>query len=321
MCAATAPAAGQSFWLTPSPGSLDYLELASREWLVRLTEDVAVIQFYMQNLMSRRLDIVGPNTVQAFAARGTFHHLRRLGFRVAMEAGVVKPYWCDDLNARGAIDASADAIRNVHQAQGRVDYVSMDEPFINGIDRCTMLAAQVADRTASYMKGLRQAFPGLKVGLTEAYPRFDAERLATFEALLRHRGAELDFYHLDLHLSEALRTKSMADVEQDVRVLCDHLQARGIAFGLIIWGEDGRSDFLYAEDAMKLVRLTRTLFQTARRPPAHIPLQSWTATPEGLVIVPRNLTPDDEATHLNLLRRTRRCVLTGSGCEDAGGLR
>jgi hypothetical protein len=314
-CSPTAPAAAQAFWLTPAPGSIDYLDLASREWLVRLTGDVAVIQFYMQNLMSRRIESVGPNTVQAFVSRGTFHHLRRLGFRIAMEAGVVKPYWCGDLNAREAIDASAGAIRNVHQAQGRVDYVSMDEPFINGIDRCTMLEAQVADRTASYIKGLRQAFQGLRVGMTEAYPRFDVERLATFEALLRHRGARLDFYHLDLHLSEALRTRSMAQIEQDVRMLCDHLQARGIPFGLIIWGEDGRSDFLYADAAMKLVRLTRALFHGARRPPAHVPLQSWTATPEGRVMVPRNLPPEEEATHLNLLRRARGCVLNGAGCD------
>ena len=312
---ASSPAGAQSFWLTPAPGSVDYLELASREWLVRIADDVAVIQFYLQHLISRRIDSVGPNTLRAFVARDTFRHMRRIGIATAMEAGVVKSYWCADHTAREAVAASAEAIRNVQQAQGRVDYISIDEPFVGGIDRCTLLEAQVADRTASYIREIRRTFPGIRIGMTEAYPRFGIEQHARFEALLRERGATLDFYHLDLHLSAALRDKPWADVEQDVRAFCNHVQAKGGAFGLIVWGEDGRSDFLYAAEAMKLVRLTRSLFRAARRPPRHVPLQSWTATPEGLVAVPRNLRPEDEATHLNLLGRARRCVISGEDCD------
>ena len=316
-CVCPAPAAAQSFWLTPAPGSLDYRELATREWLARIAPDVDVVQFYVQHLLPHRSETVGPNTLQAFLARGTFHHLRRLGVLTAMEAGVVKAYWCDDIEARGAVALSAQAMRNVQEAGGRVDFISIDEPFVAGMQHCTMLESQVADRVASFVKAIRRLAPGVRVGMTEAYPAFDVERHALFEALLRQRGAPLDFYHLDLHLSSALRAKPAAAVEQEVRVLGNHLQARGVPFGLIIWGEDGRSDFLYAEDAMRLVRLTRSLFLTARRPPAHVPLQSWTATPEGLVMVPRNLPPDGEATHLQLLRRARGCVLTGTGCGSA----
>lgn len=315
-CAGAAPAAAQSFWLTPSPGSIDYLDLATREWLARIAPDVRVLQFYVQHLISHRSDNVGPNTLQAFVARGTFHNMRRLGIEMAMEAGVVKSYWCGDLLARDATALSAEAIRNVQRAQGKVDYISMDEPFVGGMQRCAMFESQVADRAATYMKAIRRTFPGTRIGMTEAYPAFGVEQHALFETLLRQRGAPLDYYHLDLHLSAALQTKPAAGVEQDVRVLSNHFQGKGVPFGVIIWGEDGKSDFLYAEEAMKLVRLTRNVVLTARRPPAHVPLQSWTATPEGLVMVPRNLPPDEEATHLNLLRRARECVTAGINCES-----
>jgi hypothetical protein len=308
----------QSVWLTPSPGSLDYLDLASPEGLAAIAQDVRVLQFYVQHLLMYRFEDVGPNTYRAFVARDTFRNLRRFGLQMGMEAGVVKSYWCSDVGARSAIALSSEAIRNVLQAHGMVNYISIDEPFIGGMHHCGMFDWQVAERVASYTREIRRMFPTVRIGLTEAYPSFDWEQHGAFERLLRERQAALDFYHLDLHLSMALKKKSAAAVEQDVRLLAEYLERKGVPFGLIIWGEDGRSDSLYVQEAMKLVRLTRDIAVKLRRLPRHLPLQSWTATPEGLVIVPRNLPPGDDATHLNLVRRARTCIALGRECQEAG---
>jgi hypothetical protein len=315
-CACGTPARAQSYWLTPSPGSLDYLDLTGPEWLARIDGEIRVIQFYLQHLLPHRFEIVGPNTYAAFVARDAFRHINGRGIAIAMEAGVVKSFWCDDVDARAAFATSSEAIRNVQAAGARVDYVSMDEPFVAGVQSCRMLDARVADRTVSYMKAMRRAFPSTQIGLTEAYPLFGVDDHARFDMLLRERGGPLDFYHLDVHLSVALEQKRLADIERDVGRLGAYLENKGVPFGLIIWGADGRSDFLYTEEAMKLVRLTRNAFRGGGRLPSHVPLQSWTPTPEGLLIVPRNLRPEDEGTHLNLLRRTKACLESGEGCAE-----
>jgi len=313
-CGLSAPANAQSYWLTPSPGSLDYLDLTGPEWLAKIEGQVRVIQFYLQHLLPYKFPMVGPNTYRAFVARDSFRLMNHHGIALAMEAGVVKPFWCEDIDARAAIAASDEALRNVQGAGGRIDFISMDEPFVSGIRSCRMVEARVADRTAVYMKTLRRWYPSLQIGMTEAYPAFELADHARFELLLRERSAPLDFYHLDVHLSAALEKKALADVERDVTMLSSYLEGKGIRFGLIIWGEDGRSDFLYAEEAMKLVRITRNAILATGRMPSHVPLQSWTSTPQGLLIVPRNLPPDEDGTHLNLLRRTKTCLQTGEDC-------
>ena len=136
--------------------------------------------------------IVGPNTYDALARAGVFRLVNRWGKKIAIESWAVKDFYCTP-DATGMNLAIADTVRAVNAvktAGGGVAYLAMDEPFVSGRARtCNGPALEpTADRVATYVNGVKGAFPDIQIGLIEAYPFSSADAIERIVGLLKARG-------------------------------------------------------------------------------------------------------------------------------------
>jgi hypothetical protein len=179
----------------------------------------------------------------------------------------------------------------------------MDEPFLSGLSaRCGGPSlVPTADRLAVYMKGVARVAPAARIGLIEAYPSFNVEQFTEMIRLMRERGIAPAFLHADVDL-RAMRPGRDA-FSRDMPRLADLAAGSGLAFGIIIWGENGNADALFAADAMKLEQAVETAFSTPDALPAHLIVQSWAESSSGLRITPTNLPETRPDTHTELLLR------------------
>lgn len=302
-----APAAPDRVWFAPAPGSVDYIRLfqAAGEWRSAL-HVVDVFKFYQQHTEATPNPIVGPNTFEALRRAGAFRTLTRTwGKKIAIEVGAVKEFYCtpDSRGMQEAIDATAASVKAVMGAGGVVSYLAMDEPFLSGRSvRCGGPSlTPTADRLAVYMKATRRAFPWIRVGLIEAYPSFSPEQFADMLGLMHERGVTPAFLHVDVDL-RALR-QGRDDFSRDMKALAALARAEGIPLGLIVWGENGNADALYAVDAMRLEQAIEDTFPTWDVMPPQLIVQSWAESASGLRITPSNLPETRRDTHTELLMR------------------
>jgi hypothetical protein len=86
-----------------------------------------------------------------------------------------------------------------------------------------------------------------------------------------------------------------------MRALRDACVARGVPFGIIVWGYNGDADALYALDAEHVVSEITAAFKGWDDMPEHIIVQSWAQTATGLSITPTNLPEDLPHTHTDLV--------------------
>jgi hypothetical protein len=300
-----AAVAADRFWFAPSPGSLDYLRLFEHpeEW-PRARQILSVFKFYQQHTQTPAPAIVGPNTYDALVRAGAFRLLAQWKKKIAIEAGAVKEFYCtpDASGMNEAIAQTVASLRAVTAAGGAVSDVSMDEPFVSGRAAvCDGPALEpTADRVATYVRGVQAQFPGVAIGLIEAYPFTSEANLERVLDLLVARGTAPAFLHVDVD-SRAL-VRAGGDFTRDMRALRDACVKRGIAFGVIVWGYNGDADALYMLDAAVVAREIGTAFPTWRDMPDHFIAQSWAASSTGLLITPSNLPETDPDTHTNLIR-------------------
>lgn len=303
--AATGTVAQDRIWFAPGPGTIDYLDLFDRpdEW-PRARQLVNVFKFYQQHTQTPAPPIVGSNSYDALARADAFRLLKQWGIKTAIEVGAVKPFYCtsDSSGMARAISDSLDSVRAVQAAGGTVSYLSMDDPFAAGKDPICGGPDPIptADRVATYVGGVRGAFPNVEIGMSEAYPLSSEPLLESILDLLSARGVPLAFLHADVD-SRALRLFH-ADFTADMRALRQACIARGIAFGIIIWGYNGDSDALYTLDADRVVSEITTAFTSWPDMPAHIIVQSFAQSSTGLFITPSNLSEDQPYSHTYLLR-------------------
>jgi hypothetical protein len=300
-----AGAAADRIWFAPSPGSIDYLDLFGHpdEWpLAR--QLISVFKFYQQHTQTPAPDLVGPNTYDALARAGAFRQLSSWNIKVAIEAGAVKEFYCtpDASGMNLAIANTLASIRAVQAAGGTVAYISMDDPFAAGQAAvCGGPALEPsADRIATYVRGVQAAFPGVEVGFSEAFPLTSESNLERALDLLMARGATPAFLHADVD-SRAL-SKFGADFTRDMRALRQACRARGVAFGIIIWGYNGDADALYAVDAGAVAREIATAFPGWSDMPDNLIVQSWAVSATGRTMTPSNLPEQQPYTHTELVR-------------------
>ena len=205
-----------------------------------------------------------------------------------------------------AIGQSVATIRAVVSAGGSVAYLAMDEPFVSGRSAvCGGPALEpTADRVATYMAGVRAAYPEVRIGWIEAYPFSDEPAIEAALDLLRARNATPAFLHVDVD-SRAL-ARAGADFTRDMRALRAACAARQVPFGMIIWGYNGDADTLYALDAERVVNQMSAAFSRWDDMPDHIVFQSWAQTAAELWLTPSNLPETRSYTHTNLLMETYR---------------
>jgi hypothetical protein len=300
---AAAPAP-DGIWFAPGPGTVDYVNLFEHpEQWPRARALFDVFKFYQQHTQTPAPDIVGPNTYDALVRAGAFQTLMTWGKKIAIEAGSVKEFYCtpDASGMNQSIANTVDSIRAVQQAAGTVTYIAQDDPFASGrAAGCGGPALEpTADRIATYVRGVHAVFPSVQIGLIEAYPLSSESTLETILGLLADRGAAPAFLHADVD-SRALRPLG-DDFTRDMRALRSACAARGISFGIIVWGYNGDSDVLYGQDAEHVVEEITRAFTRWADMPDHIIIQSWAVSSTGLLITPSNLPDDRRYTHTNLL--------------------
>jgi hypothetical protein len=313
--AAPLPTSAGRIWLTPGPGTLDYLRLFERpgEWR-RARQVVSVFQFYQQHTQLPPAGIVGPNTYDAFVGVDAFRKIRSWRMKTSLEIGSVKEGYCRD-DPAGTMDASirsaTESVLAVEAAGGTVDYLAQDEPWVSGsFPVCGGPALEpTADRVARWMSALRQRFPRIEIGLIEAHPFLDVATIERILDLLQARGTPPAFLHLDVDW----RAMEPGDFARDLPRLRDAARARNITFGVIVWGYNGDADALFARDAADLANLMTEAFKGWEDMPERIIYQSWAESRTGLRITPTNLPEDRPYALTNILLNLHRRLLGATG--------
>ena len=318
------PVAAQRIWFGPGPGTLDYQRLFEHpeEW-PRARALMSVFQFYQQHTQMPPASILGPNSYEALVRVGAFRQLRAWGIKTAMEAGSVKEGYCLDEpdGIELSIRSTTQSILAVEAAGGTVDYLAQDEPWTaGGSPACGGPALEPTDdKVVQYMSAVQRRFPNLRIGLIEAYPNLSLQTIERILDVLRARGTPPAFFHADVDW-RALRP---GEFERDLPRLQAAAKARGIPFGVIVWGYNGDADLLFARDAADIAGLLAKAFVSWEHMPEHIIFQSWAESRTGLRVTPSNLPEDRAYAHtnivLNLYRRLRGTVGGGIGKAQARG--
>lgn len=304
------PVSEQRIWFTPGPGTLDYQRLFEHpdEW-PRARSLVTVFQFYQQHTQMPPSSEIGPNSYDAFVRVDAFRRIRSWGMKTSIELGSVKEGYCrdDPVGMELPIQSAIDSVLAVRAAGGTVDYLAQDEPWVSGrLPVCGGPALEpIADKVAAYMSAVQRRFPEIRIGLIEAYPFLSVERLERILDLLRQRGTPPAFLHVDVDW----HALGPGEFERDLPRLQAAAAARGVTFGVIVWGYNGDADRLFASDAADITDLLTAAFPGWHDMPEHIIFQSWAESRSGLRITPSNLPEDRAYTHTaniwNLYRRLR----------------
>ena len=296
-----APTGTDRIWFSPNPGTLDMLRMFEHpeEW-ARARELMNVFNITQQHTFPSDA-IVGPNTYGALLRVDAFRKLVRWRKKLSIGVGAVKEFYCtsDGSGMNEAITNTVNAVAAVTAAGGRVDYLSMDEPWVAGRSkRCGGPALEpTADRVALFMSSVARAYPAVQIGLIEAYPFSGADAIETMLSLLRSRGVPPAFLHMDVDW-HALKPGEFA---RDMRRLRDVCRAQAIPFGIIITGYNGDADALYAIDASGIAHLIAQTFLRWDDMPDHLMFDSWVESGSGLRITPSNLPESRLDTHTRLV--------------------
>ena len=296
------PLAADRIWFSPNPGTLDMLRMFEHpeEW-TSARGLVDVYNITQQHTFAIPDSIVGPNTYDALVRVDAFRKLVRWRKKLSIGVGAVKDFYCTD-DASGmneSIGNTLKAIAAVTAAGGRVDYLSMDEPWVSGRSRrCGGPALEpTADRVALYMSSVTRAYPTINIGLIEAYPFSTAGAIESMLSLLRVRGVTPAFLHMDVDW-HSLKPGEFASDMRRLQTVC---RSQGMPFGIIITGYDGDADALFAVDASGIAHLTAQTFLRWADMPDHLMFDSWVESRTGLRITPSNLPETRRYTHTYLL--------------------
>jgi hypothetical protein len=264
---------------------------------------VEVFEFYQGHLLTQVSPGEGPNSYTAFVKADAFRKLGRWGKRIAVEAGAVKEGYCtpDASGMQMSVDRTLEALSNVRAAGARVSYLAMDEPFTGGlVRRCGGPSlVPTADRLAVYILAVRRAFPDVRIGLIEPYPVFSPAQFSEMFRLLRERNLTVDFLHADVRRPDVSPGRELFAGEMlELSALAAEFK---IPFGVIIWGDNGDADALYAADALRNARELGHVFRSWEVMPRHVIIQSWAVSSTGQFITPTNLPEMAPNTHTALI--------------------
>jgi hypothetical protein len=301
IAAQSRPLNSDRIWFSPNPGTLDMLRMFEHpeEWS-QARSIITVFNIAQQHTFTSD-SVIGPNTYGALVNVDAFRKLVRWGKRLSIGVGAVKEFYCtaDGSGMNESIANTLDAVAKVTQAGGRVDYLSMDEPWVSGrAKKCGGPALEpTADRVALYMSSVSRAYPVIKIGLIEAYPFSSADAIESMLSLLRSRSATPAFLHMDVDW----HSLNPGEFERDMRRLRDVCHAQGMPFGIIITGYNGDADALYALDAAGIAHLIAQTFLRWDDMPDHLMFDSWVESSSGLRITPSNLPESSLYTHTRLV--------------------
>jgi len=227
-------------------------------------------------------------------------------YLVGMEAGSVKSFSCTEQKIREEIGRYTNvAIDNMEKVGGRLDFITLAEPLLSGLavpgapftGGCGLNIAEVARLQRVFNDTVHAQHPEVQIGLVEPYPFFGPDVLMSFVLELEHAGVRLPYLHLDMDLRGVVQDH--VDVRRDVQRLRDFCAARGIAFGMVVFGNDGSSNEEFSTDAWATARMIVSTGGVND----HTILQSWAdhGDPNGLKDRPDTVPETNGATHTGLL--------------------
>jgi len=290
---------------------------APDEW-PRARQIMDVFEFYQGHLLTQVSAGEGPNSYTAFVKADAFRKLSRWGKRIAVEAGAVKEGYCtpDATGMQESVNRTLEALLNVRGAGGRVTYLAMDEPFTGGlVRRCGGPSfVPTADRLAVYIPAVRRVFPDVRIGLIEPYPVFSPAQFSEMFRLLRERNLTVDFLHADVRRPDVSPGRELfaGEMLELSALAAEHK----IPFGVIIWGDNGDADALYAADALRNARELGHVFRSWEVVPQHVIIQSWALSGTGLFITPSNLPETSPTTHTALINQIYDMLRNLKGPRD-----
>lgn len=279
---------GTQVWLVPAPAG-DMMELSRHpELWPEAQKRVDVFSFYSIEAYDHPGFVCGtpcgPNTHQALLAAVPGGMFKWMGDRylLAMEAGSVKPFACTEETIASHADAAIRSLDNVVAAGAHISYISLDEPFASGVNKeifggqaCGLTPGEVARLQRIYNDRIHAKHPDVVIGFIEPYPAFSADEIISFLLELEHAGVSVPFFHLDWYLPGTVREDG--NWRTDVSRIRDFCRARGIPFGVILWGEDGRADEPFSLVSMTVARASLQAVGITE----HTVLQSWAEDPPG----------------------------------------
>jgi len=307
-------------WLVPAPaGDLQKLAQQPELW-PRTQKRVDVVSLYFLHAYHHEGFVCGdpcgpntyPNLVKA-VPEGMFKWLSDR-FVLSFEAGSVKEFSCTAETLEPVILYTNVAIANIKKAGGRLSYISLDEPFTAGTaneDRspfgqpnwgCNLTPEQVAVLQKQFNDGIHARHPEVQIGLIEPYPHFTPDEIMTNILALEAAGITLPYFHLDFDQPRAAREDK--DWRSDIARIREFCRAKGIPFGVILVGWDGRTNEQYAAGYWGVARTTLQSVGVTE----HTVLQSWAEDPPGqlnsLKHIPDTVPETSDVTHTGLLLRT-----------------
>jgi len=249
------------------------------------------------------------DTASTATLRGAVDVMEANHIAAAVELGGLRDWECSGSRI-AAIELAA--LEKLTAAGGALSFVLLDDPFGYTMERanpqgCGYSAHRVAQELVDFIRPLRQAHPGVQVGLIEPVPWFWVGEypnhpgndfgdlpalLDTLQAVLAGAGDGIDFFHADspYDWTEAHPAKwaKLVELEREV-------EARGLSFGLIYNTEnDGfATDKLFYDQTLAAL----DAFWAAGGTPDHFVVQSWYAVPtrmgpEGLAFTFANVMRD-----------------------------
>ena len=258
------PRTGQ-VWLTPHPpgqdapgtpnprmGELDYLDLfkADAPWQ-RAAAHVHIFKFYPQ-LLEKLSD---------GELRSVLADLNRRGIAIALEVGPLVPTSTCGMGVESFNGSSGPAVaRRLRSLGSTLRFAALDEPYFYGSlfagpNACRWTARKVAEEMSLWIAEMRTIVPDILVGDIEpladpASAEMYAAWLDTFRSV---SGANFPFFHLDVDWNRPRWG-------EEAKALEDAVRQRGIAFGMLYFGDDGSTDRRWIELAEERMGLYESLY-------------------------------------------------------------
>jgi len=215
--------------------------------------------------------------------RGWLPELKRLGLKLGLEVGAVKPWGTTGPKTFAIEHRMWDRFQSLG---GEIYAVALDEPLAAVINDLHESNEYAVEQTAQFIVLVRQHYPDVLIGDIEPYPAFSALQLVQFIDALQARLKQLhvrglDFFRLDadwMHfvVGHPGSWKQVKDLETECR-------QRGIPFGLIYWAADypQMSHMKLADDSTWYVAVMQQGYDYAAvggAPDAYV-IESWVGAP------------------------------------------
>jgi hypothetical protein len=286
--------AGQNqVWIAPNVCSEDMLNLFTEpdKW-IQAKSKTNVMKFYPPHLDGNLSSC--NNTLTNFAnivPGGAFRWLSNQNpkIEIAVEAGSVKEWNCGGKMPDENFASISRIINNVEVLGGRVSYIAMDEPFTAIETNCKQPVETTSKQVKYYVDKVNARHPGVSIGLIEAYPFLSEVTIEESILALKGVGVNIPFLHLDMHRHGGL---ARSDIRGDLVKLKDFCHKHNIAFGIIVWGDDGSSNQVFSNEAI----MTAETVNSAVGAPDHIIFQSWESSTGRKLLTPDNLPENQPHT-------------------------